>query len=488
MNSVESFVETMNHYIWLIVPWVLIGAGVYFAVRTFFVQVRYVPDMIRSVSEKNTSEDSHTDDEGISAFKAFCISAAARVGTGNIVGVAVAISAGGPGAVFWMWMIAIIGGATAFVESTLAQLWKVKEADGTYRGGPAYYMTKGLGLKGLATCFAIAITITYGFVYNSIQANSITEAIGTSINNSGLGFRATVGLVLAVITGIIIFGGIKRIANFTQVIVPVMALLYLGMGLVVLILNISHVPAMFAEIVTHALGIREIAGATLGAAFQYGMRRGLFSNEAGQGSAPNAAATASVSHPVKQGLVQTLGVYFDTLLVCSITAFIILLSSPTYTGAEQEGAPLAQRALAQEVGGFGIHFITLILFFLAFSSVIGNYYLAQANVEYFTQSRKALTVFRVLVVLCVFGGAIGSVNLVWSLGDTFAALMVFINVIAIVPLGGVAVKLLRNYSQQKRKGVDPVFHRDMLPEVKNIEVWDGSDPVTRRGGAVVTEV
>lgn len=488
MTSFENFITgVINDNLWLVIPWLLIAAGLYFAVRTIVVQIRMIPEMFRAVTERNEVVDPDTDVQGISAFKAFTISAASRVGTGNVAGVAVAITLGGPGAVFWMWMIALLGGATAFVESTLAQLWKEKEPDGTYRGGPAYYMTKGLNWRGLAVIFGFAITITYGFVYNAIQANSIAESVGTSFNTDSLGFKAAVGIILAAITGSIIFGGVHRIANFTQVIVPVMAVLYVVIGIVVVVMNVDKIPGMFADIVGQALGLKEVAGATVGAAFMNGMRRGLFSNEAGQGSAPNAAATATVSHPVKQGLVQTLGVYFDTLLVCSVTAFIILLNNPTY-GQKVQGASLTQQALAAEVGDWGIHFITLILFFLAFSSVIGNYYLAQANLEYFTQSTSVMTAFRVIVMLCVFGGAIGSVPLVWALGDTFAAIMVLINLIAIVPLGGVAVKLLENFSLQKAQGYDPVFHRDMLPEVANISCWDGSDPVTHRGGKVITSV
>lgn len=384
-------------------------------------------------------------------------------------------------------MIALLGGATAFVESTLAQLWKTKTADGTYRGGPAYYMTRGMNARWLAVIFGIAITITYGFVYNSIQANSIVEATGASFDSSTMTFKIIVGLILAVVTGVIIFGGVHRIANFTQIIVPVMALAYLSIGVLVLLLNIEKIPGMFASILEHALGFKEIAGATVGAAFMNGMRRGLFSNEAGQGSAPNAAGTANVSHPVKQGLVQTLGVYFDTILVCSITAFIILLGNPTF-GDNVQGATLTQSALSGEVGAWGTHFVTVILFFLAFSSVIGNTFLAQSNIEYFTDSKAVMTTFRIIVMACVFGGAIGPLPLVWALGDTFAATMVVINLIAIIPLGGVAVKLLKNYNQQKAKGFDPVFHRDMLPELKNVECWDGTDPVTRRDHKVVREV
>ena len=477
LTQIETFItDVINNNVWKVIPFLLIAAGVYFGLRTVIVQVRMFPDMLRSLRDKPDNGDSRDD---ISAFKAFTISAASRVGTGNVVGVAIAISLGGPGAVFWMWMIAIIGGATAFVESTLAQLWKSRGEEG-YVGGPAYYMTRGLGLKPLAVIFGIAITITYGFVYNAVQTNSIVEATATSLGGDvSTTTRMIIGGVIAAVTAVIIFGGVRSIANATQIIVPFMAGIYIVVGVIVLLLNITEVPAMIGSIISHALGFKEIAGATIGAAFMNGMRRGLFSNEAGQGSAPNAAATAAVSHPVKQGLVQALGVYFDTLVVCSITAFIILLSNPVF-GEDMESANLTQNALASQIGDWGIHLVTFILFFLAFSSVLGNYYLAQANVEYFTKSKPVMITFRVLVVACVFGGAVGTVPLVWSLADTFAAIMVVINLIAIFPLGGVAVKLLRHYSAQKKQGLEPIFHRDDLPELKNVECWDGTDPVTTR--------
>lgn len=477
LTQIETFItDVINNNVWKVIPFLLIAAGVYFGLRTVIVQVRMFPDMLRSLRDKPDNGDSRDD---ISAFKAFTISAASRVGTGNVVGVAIAISLGGPGAVFWMWMIAIIGGATAFVESTLAQLWKSRGEEG-YVGGPAYYMTRGLGLKPLAVIFGIAITITYGFVYNAVQTNSIVEATATSLGGDvSTTTRMIIGGVIAAVTAVIIFGGVRSIADATQIIVPFMAGIYIVVGVIVLLLNITEVPAMIGSIISHALGFKEIAGATIGAAFMNGMRRGLFSNEAGQGSAPNAAATAAVSHPVKQGLVQALGVNFDTLVVCSITAFIILLSNPVF-GEDMESANLTQNALASQIGDWGIHLVTFILFFLAFSSVLGNYYLAQANVEYFTKSKPVMITFRVLVVACVFGGAVGTVPLVWSLADTFAAIMVVINLIAIFPLGGVAVKLLRHYSAQKRQGLEPIFHRDDLPELKNVECWDGTDPVTTR--------
>ena len=330
MAVLEDFVtNTINNNIWTVIPWLLIAAGLYFAVRTIVVQVRMLPEMFRAVMERPATQEEN-DAEGISSFKAFTISAASRVGTGNVAGVAVAITTGGPGAVFWMWIVAILGGATAFVEATLAQLWKVRDEDAdAYRGGPAYYLTKGLNAPKLASIFAVAITITFGFVYNAIQANSIAESFATSVGNDTFLFKFMVGVVLVIITALIIFGGVQRIANVTQYLVPFMAVLYLVVGLFVVLINLNKVPEMFETIITHALGVKEVAGATMGMAFMNGMRRGLFSNEAGEGSAPNAAAVATVSHPVKQGLVQTLGVYFDTLLVCSITAFIILLGDPT---------------------------------------------------------------------------------------------------------------------------------------------------------------
>ena len=487
METATSFVEdTLNGAIWNVVPVFLILAGVYFGVRTLFVQIRLFPEMLKAVAETPKGKDREgrdLDEEygGLSAFKAFTISAASRVGTGNIAGVALAISIGGPGSVFWMWLLALLGGATAFVESTLAQLWKTKDAEGNYHGGPAYYMTRGLGWRPLAVLFSAFLALTYGFVYNAIQTNSITAAIETSVGNDSALVKSAVAGVLAILTALVIFGGVTRIASWTQVIVPFMAGAYIIMGVVVLVVNWREIPAMFELIVTHALGLKEVAGAGVWLAFTQGMRRGLFSNEAGMGSAPNAAASATVSHPVKQGLVQTLGVYFDTLLVCTITAFIVLLGPAVSYGMDDvQGVSLTQSALADSLGDWSAHAITAILFFLAFSSVIGNYYLAQTNLEYLTESKSALNVFRIVVIGFVIFGAFGSVPLVWALGDTMAGLLAIFNIVAIIPLGGVVLKLLKNFNDQRRKGIDPVFHREMLPELKNVEYWDGSDPVTRR--------
>lgn len=483
MGAIEVFItDIINDNLWMILPFLLVAAGLYFGGRTLLVQIRMIPEMFRAVVEK-PARDGDEKLQDISAFKAFTISAASRVGTANVAGVALAITLGGPGAVFWMWIIALVGGATSFIESTLAQLWKVRDGDG-YRGGPAYYMTLGLNARWLAMIFGVAITITFGFVYNALQSNAVVEAITVSTGTPSTTAKAIIGLIMALLSALVIFGGVHRIANVTQWLVPFMAGAYVIVGVVVIVINVEMVPGMINDIIAGAFGFRPVAGASVWAAFwlafMNGMRRGLFSNEAGEGSVPNAAATATVSHPVKQGLVQTLGVYFDTLLVCSITAFIILLSGVDYATGDIQSSSLTQEALANVVGGWGTHFITVVMFFLAFSSVLGNYYLAQANIQYFTGSRILLNLFRVLVLVCVFLGAISSVPLVWALGDTFAGIMVVINLCAIIPLGHVAVKLLRNYNQQKKRGLDPVFHRDMMPEIRNIACWTGDDPATRR--------
>ncbi|WP_312802318.1 alanine/glycine:cation symporter family protein [Corynebacterium variabile] len=494
-----DFITSLNDSYWGVVVWILVAAGVYFGIRTIVVQIRLLPHMFGAVTEPPSQDDdvlargaaAHAGEKGtkapeksISPFKAFTISAASRVGTGNVAGVAVAITLGGPGAVFWMWMIAILGGATAFIEATLAQLYKTRDyAANAYRGGPAYYMTRGLNAKWLAVIFGVVITITFGFINNALQTNSIVSSVATSVDSDTTTMKVVIGVAVALLTAMIVFGGVQRIASFTQIFVPFMAIAYILLGLLVIGMNISEIPAVIGDIIGGAFGFKEFAGATVGAAFMNGMRRGLFSNEAGQGSAPNAAGTAAVSHPCKQGLVQTLGVYFDTLIVCSVTAFIILLSNPTF-GTDVEGAKLTQDSMAAQVGDWGTHAVTLILFFLAFSSVIGNYYLAQSNVEYFTKNPVVMLVFRSLVVICVFLGAIVDVPVIWALADTGAATMVVLNLCALIPLCPVVLKLLRNYSLQKREGIDPVFRRSMIPGLKNVECWDDKDDSFEAVGTV----
>ncbi len=471
MEKLADVIADVNGIYWYAVIALLVVAGLYFTVRTVIVQVRMLPEMFRTIVEKPAGTRS---DDSISAFRAFTISAASRVGTGNVAGVAVAIGLGGPGAVFWMWLLAVVGGATAFVESTLAQLFKVRGGD-SYVGGPAYYIRDGLRLPWLASTFAVIITLTYGFVFNSVQANSISASVQTTVGGDDARAAWTVGVIVAVLTGVVIFGGVRRLSAVTEVVVPVMAVAYVAVALVVVALNVREVPGMIALIVEHALGLREVAGAAFGAALMHGMRRGLFSNEAGMGSVPNAAATASVSHPVKQGLVQALGVYFDTLVVCSATAFIILLSDPTFGLDDPEGIGLTQVALEGQVGAWAGPFLSVVIFFLAWSSVLGNTYYGEANIRYLTGSTRVLTAFRVLVMLCVLGGALGSVALVWNLADLFMGVMATINLVTIIPLGGLAIALLRDYGEQKAAGREPVFHRSTLPQAEGVSVWTDED-------------
>lgn len=471
MDSLVDAVVGINDTYWYLVIALLVTAGVVFTLWSFVVQIRYLPDMFRTIVEKPVGTK---DDDSISAFRAFTISAASRVGTGNVAGVAVAIALGGPGAVFWMWMLAILGGATAFVESTLAQLYKVRGGD-SYVGGPAYYIRDGLRLPWLAATFAVIITLTYGFVFNAVQANSISASVQANIGGNDTVIAWVVGIAVAVVTGFVIFGGVQRVSAVTEIIVPLMAVAYVAVALFVLAINIDQVPGMFSLIVEHALGIREITGATLGAALMQGMRRGLFSNEAGMGSVPNAAATASVSHPVKQGLVQALGVYFDTIIVCSATAFIILLSNPSFGVDDPEGIGLTQSALQDQVGTWAGPFLSIVIFFLAWSSVLGNTYYGEANIRFLSGSHKTVTGFRMLVLLCVVGGSLGSVALVWSLADLFMGFMATINLIAILPLGGLAIALLKDYSRQKSLGRNPTFHRSRLPKARGVTLWDDED-------------
>lgn len=480
MELVTDLVGTLGGWVWNVVFAILIGVGLYLTVRTGVVQLRLVPEMFRVLNDKpGMAEDGK---KGISAFRAFTVSAASRVGTGNIAGVAIAISLGGPGAVFWMWVIAGIGAASAFTESLLGQLYKIKAPTG-YVGGPAYYMERGIGARWMGLLFAVVITLTYGFVFNSVQSNSIVDALGGSLGvdiaaAEALWFRILVGAVLVGLTAAIIFGGIRRISAVSEIVVPIMAVLYVLLGLLVVVLNVGEVPAVLGQILEGAFGIREfVTGGLIGVIIQ-GMKRGLFSNEAGMGSAPNAGATASVSHPAKQGFLQALGVYFDTWLICSITAFIVLLSDPEFGG--REGASLTQSALALQLGNWAVHFLTVAIFLFAFTSVIGNYYYGESNIRFLTGSPAAMTGYRVLVLVFVFGGAVLALDLVWSLADLFMAVMATINLVALVLLSGVAVRVLKNYEAQRKQGVEPIFHSGDVPGLSGLGAWDGTDVVTTR--------
>ncbi len=471
MDTLQGAITAFNDAFWLylIIP-VLTLMSLYFTVRSRGVQFRMIPEMIRSLfGQAETAEDGK---KAVSSFQAFAISAAARIGTGNIAGVATAIALGGPGAVFWMWLMGMLVGAASFAESTLAQLYKERVSTG-YRGGPAYYILHGLRSRWMAALFAVVITITFGLINNAVQSNTILEATRTSFTDIGLdlGWLSPVlAVLLAALVGLVIFGGVRRIAHVAQLLVPFMALFYILLGLVIVALNAERIPGVFEQIFASAFGIREFVSGGLGAALVEGVRRGMFSNEAGLGSAPNAGASASVSHPVKQGLVQSLGVYIDTLLVCSVTAMIILLGNPTY--GDHSGAAMTQASLQTALGAWSVHLLTVILFLVAFTTVLGNYYYGEANVGFLTRSKHVLTGFRVLVMLAVFLGGIGSAELVWSLIDTSMGVMALVNLAALAPLSGVLFKLLDDYVQQRKQGIDPVFTRDRLPGVTGIQVWE----------------
>jgi AGCS family alanine or glycine:cation symporter len=464
----NELITAVNDVIWSYVLIVaLVGCGIWFTWRTRFVQFRMVGEMLRLLTESAVTTAKGT--KHISSFQAFAVSVATRVGTGNLAGVATAIAIGGPGAVFWMWVIALIGSATAFVESTLAQLYKQKHKD-SFIGGPAYYIQKGLKQRWMAILFAILITLQFGLSNNSIQANTICGAMQEAFGWSPL----WVGIALAAMALLIVFGGIQRIAHVSSILVPVMAVGYIILAVVIIAMNIQQIPEVFKVIVTNAFGIGQIAGGGIGAAIMNGVKRGLFSNEAGEGSAPNVAATATTTHPVKQGLIQALGVFTDTLLVCSCTAFIILISG-LYQVPELNGIALTQSALQSEVGNVGPIFVAIAIFLFAFSSIIGNYYYGEANIRFITNNNSVMTIYRLCSGgLMVIFGAIASFELVWNIVDFFMAFLTACNLVAIVFLGRYAFRLLDDYRQQKKQGIkEPVFHRSQLPEIEDeIECWE----------------
>ena len=468
MGFFESMLQDVNNALYSYVLIVLlVGVGVFFTVKTRFIQIRLIPEMFRVVSEKATIDS--TGKKGVSSFQAFTISAASRIGTGNIAGVATAIALGGPGAIFWMWMIAIIGGASSLIESTLAQVYKVKDGR-MYRGGPAYYMEKGLNKRWMGILFAVVISLTYGFVFNAVQANTITIAFEESFGSS----RVVVGVILSIITAVIVFGGLKRIVSVTQILVPVMAIAYIAVALLVVFLNISELPNVFILIFKSAFGFEEAFAGMVGAAIMNGIKRGLFSNEAGMGSAPNAAATASVTHPVKQGLIQTLGVFIDTIIVCTSTAAIVLMSD-AYLHSEAASVNLTQVSLVDNLGGWAGTFLAIAIFMFAFSSVIGNYYYGETNIGFIKESKTMLLIFRVLVVAFVMFGSVAKVQLVWDLADLFMAVMAIINLLAILMLWKIAKRVINDYVSQRKKGLDPVFYKKNVPDIGEVECWGDED-------------
>lgn len=465
MEILNNLIVNFNNFLWgYILIILLICAGLIFSFKTKFVQFRYIKEMIRLLGDGIGK--SNKEKGGVSSFQAFCISTASRVGTGNIAGVAIAIAVGGPGAVFWMWLIALIGSASSFVESTLAQIYKIKDKD-SFRGGPAYYMEKGLGKRWLGIVFSILITICFGFVFNSVQANTV----GIAFNNAFGLPRVYIGVILALIIALVVFGGINRVAKVTEILVPVLAVTYIFIALVVLILNITEIPSVFKIIFESAFGIKQLTAGGVGAAVMQGIKRGLFSNEAGMGSAPNAAATANVTHPVKQGLIQTLGVFTDTLLICSCTAFIILLSGQ-YSDSSLTGIELTQKALVSQIGPIGAYFIAICILLFAFGSIVGNFYYGQTNIEFMCSNKVLLNIYRILVIGMVLFGSIAKVDLVWNLADLFMGLMAILNIATLSFLSKYSFLALKDYIAQKKAGIkEPVFKASSIPGLENVEEW-----------------
>ena len=466
MELLNNWINGVNDILWsYILIIMLLGCAVWFTIKSRFVQFRMIGEMIRLLGD--SAGKGEKGEKHISSFQAFAVSLASRVGTGNLAGVATAVAIGGPGSVFWMWLIALLGSSSAFVESTLAQLYKEKGKD-SFIGGPAYYMLHGLGLRWMGVLFAVLISITFGFAFNSVQSNTICAAWEGAFGID----HAWIGAILTVLTLIVIFGGIQRIARVSSIVVPVMALGYIALALGIVLFNITRLPAVIETILSNAFGWEQAIGGSVGAALMQGIKRGLFSNEAGMGSAPNAAATAHVSHPVKQGLIQTLAVFTDTLLICTCTAFIILFSGAPLDGSAN-GVQLTQQALTNEIGSSGSIFVAVALFFFAFSSILGNYYYGEANIRFITHRKWVLHGYRILVGGMVLFGSLATLDMVWSLADVTMALMAICNLIAILFLGKYAIRLLNDYRAQKKAGIQsPVFKKETMPDIeKDLECW-----------------
>lgn len=465
MDTLELLVTGANRFLWgSAIIFVLLLAGVIFTVALRFIQFRHFFHTF------GVMKNSFKSDGGVSSFGAYCTSLAARVGTANIAGVALAISLGGPGAVFWMWITAILGMATAFMESTLAQAYKVKNVDGTFRGGPAFYIERGLGSRVAGIIFSVALMVSFGFVFNAVQSNSMAVAL----DEVGWGSTWITAVVLVVVTSLIIFGGIRRIATFAEFVVPIMAVAYLLVAGYTVVANIGALPSVVATIFKEAFNFDSALGGGLGFVIMTGVKRGLFSNEAGVGSAPNAAATADVKHPAVQGYVQMLGVFTDTILICTCTAAMILMSPEFTGGSAASGVHLTQGALSSVVGAWGSHFIAVALIFFAFTSIVANYYYGETAIAFFTGKIWVLNLYRVFVLCMIVFGCVQEAALVWEMGDLFMGVMAVFNLVALVLLARIGLKITRDYNKQLHDGKEPVFDPSNFPELaKNLdhEAW-----------------
>ncbi|MGH3560464.1 MAG: alanine/glycine:cation symporter family protein [Mycobacterium sp.] len=461
----------------------LVGAGIYFTVRTRFVQIRYFRRMLGQLRRSR-------DGDGVSSFQAFCVGLASRVGTGNIAGVAIALTLGGPGAIFWMWVVAALGMTTALIEATLAQIFKVRAGDGSFRGGPAFYIQRGLGSRAGGVVFALLLVVTFGVAFNMVQANAISDVLKTS--HAVAVEWTTVGLV--VLATPVLFGGLRVVSRVAGAVLPVVAAAYVMLAAVIVVANITELPRVIEQIIGGAFGIRELAGGFSGgisAAMLNGVRRGLFSNEAGMGSAPNIAATATVSHPVLQGLIQSLGVFVDTFLVCSATAFIILVAGPgVYDPAHSgliAGATLTQSAVAACLGSWTTGLMTVLVFVFAFSAVLANYLCAEVNLSFLGARGGTITAFRVVVLISIAFGAIAKLAMVWTLADIAMGLLALVNLVAICLLARWAFAALRDFQRQADVGCVPVFVAEEadLPGVLDGDIWDRQKQPVLDGAGVL---
>ena len=460
-------ISILNNWLYsYILVILLLGAGVYFTLRTNFMQLRMLKEALRTLREKASGN-------GVSSFQALMISTASRVGTGNIAGVSVAICVGGPGAVFWMWIVALLGGATAFIESTLAQIYKVRDEDGGSRGGPAYYIEQALGSRFLAVLFSVFLLVTYAGGFNMVAAYNLMDSF-SSYEFFDQTMLWIFGVILTVATLVCIFGGSRRLSKVTGILVPVMGGIYVLVALFIILTNLSLLPAVLKSIVVGAFDFKAIFGGFAGSALMQGIKRGLFSNEAGVGSAPNAAAAASVSHPVKQGLAQMISVFLDTLVICSATALMCLCSGVA-PAEELKGVPYVQAALGSTMGSFGYWFITGATVLFAFTTILGNYYYCESNLRYLLKKeadKRTMTVFRIVAAAIVMLGTQMDFTLAWDMADVTMGLMTLLNLPAILLLTGPAIAALKDYTRQKKDGKDPVFLAKNIGLKQKTEFWN----------------